>query len=69
MAAASTSATTTLTMRATAKIAPQSLDWMKKARKKMEVFNLKTAREALVAIAAKCYGDRVSFESQESHDG
>ena len=35
----------------------------------MEVFNLKTAREALVAIAAKCYGDRVSFESQESHDG
>ena len=35
----------------------------------MEVFNLKTAREALVAIAAKCYSDWVLFDSLESHDG
>ena len=72
MVAASTSANTNLTMMAIAKIAPQSLNWMKKARKTMKAGNERAMRVALEFVQAElesrcdnghaCESDRTMLE-------
>ena len=72
MVAASTSATTILTMMAIAKIAPQSLDRMKKARKTMGASKSRAMRVALEFVQAEletrcdnghaCESDRTMLE-------
>ena len=53
MVVASTSATTILTLMAFAKIASQSLDWMKKARKTMGASKSRAMRVALEFVQAE----------------